>query len=98
MNNPYLAKISVVRITPINKGNIKAFASIRLGQALTIHSIKVIQQAGQRAYVRLPESEQGGKYFPVVSADDQRFQDAVQELVLTAWRDGVVTGANGNGE
>jgi DNA-binding cell septation regulator SpoVG len=98
MSNPYLAKMSVLRIIPANKGNVKAFASVRLGEALTIHSIKVIQQAGQKAYVRLPEQEQGGKYFPVVSANDQRFQDAVQELVLAAWRDGVVTGANGNGE
>lgn len=98
MNNPYLAKISVVRITPANKGNVKAFASVRLGQALTINSIKIIQQAGQKAYVRLPEQEANGKYFPVVSADDRRFQEAVQELVLTAWRDGIVTGANGNGE
>lgn len=86
MNNPYLDRISVVKIIAANKGNIKAFATVKLGETLTIHSVKVVQQPGQRAYVRLPESEQNGRYFPVVSADDQRFQDAVQEKVLAAWQ------------
>ena len=85
MNNPYLSKIQVTKITPASKGNIRAFASVKLGETLTIHSVKVVQQPGQRAYVRLPESEQNGKYFPVVSADDRQFQDAVQEKVLEAW-------------
>lgn len=86
MNNPYLDKIQVTKIISNNKGNVKAFASVQLGSVLTINSIKIVQQPGQRAYVRLPEQEQGGRYFPVVSADDQRFQDAVQEKVLAAWQ------------
>ena len=86
MNNPYLDRISVVKIITANKGNVKAFASVKLGETLTIHSVKVVQQPGQRAYVRLPENEQNGRYFPVVSADDQRFQDAIQEKVLAAWQ------------
>lgn len=90
--NPYTDKIQVVRITPATKGNIKAFASIRLGETLTIHGVKVVQQPGQKAYVRLPESEKDGRYFPVVSANDQRFQDAVQEKVLAAWQINVMTG------
>ncbi len=63
-----------------------AMVTKHLGEVLTIHSVKIVQQPGQRAYVRLPENEQNGRYFPVVSADDQRFQDAVQEKVLTAWQ------------
>ena len=86
--NPYLSKITVSKITPANFGNVKAFASVRLGETLTIHSIKIVQQPGQRAYVRLPESERDGKYFPIVSADDKRFQEAVQEKVLAAWQNG----------
>lgn len=86
MHNPYLDRISVVKISAANKGNVKAFASVKLGETLTIHSVKVVQQPGQRAYVRLPENEQNGRYFPVVSADDQRFQDALQEKVLAAWQ------------
>lgn len=92
MENPYLAKIEVVRFTKLNGGNIKAFASVRLGSTLTIHGVKVVQQPGQRAYVRLPESEKDGRYFPVISADDDRFQEAVQEKVLAAWQINAITG------
>ncbi len=95
MNNPYLDRISVTKITPINKGTIKAFASIKLGSTLSINSIKIIQQAGQRAFVRLPESEKDGKYYPVVSADDKQFQEAVQEKVLAAWEIDAGFGARG---
>ncbi len=95
MSNPYLNRISVLKITPINKGNVKAFASVQLGTTLTINSIKIVQQAGQKAYVRLPESEQNGKYFPVVSADDKQFQEAVQEKVLAAWEIDAGFGARG---
>lgn len=90
MSNPYLERISVIRLVAANKGNVKAFASVKLGDTLTIHSIKIVQQPGQRPYVRLPESEQNGRYFPVVSADDQRFQDALQEKVLAAWQETTV--------
>ena len=92
MDNPYLARITVTRITPASFGNVKAFASVKLGDTLTIHSIKVVQQPGQKAYVRLPESEKDGRYFPVVSADDKRFQDAIQEKVLAAWQINGMTG------
>lgn len=99
MSNPYLAKITVISIKPLNQGNLKAFATIKLGNAMTINGCRVIQQAGQRAYVALPQTKtDDGKYWPVITADDPRFKDAVEELVLAAWRDGVVTGANGNGE
>lgn len=58
-------------------------------------SIKIVQQPGQKAYVRLPESERDGRYFPVISADDKRFQDAVQEKVLASWQDTVMVGNGG---
>lgn len=88
MSNPYLPKITVTKITPVQTtGTVKAYASVKLGDVLTIHSVKVIQQAGQKAYVRLPDQKapDGKSYFAVVSADDARFQDAVQEKVLAAW-------------
>lgn len=88
MANPYLSKITVLNVHPVSKGNIKAFATVQLGETLTIQGIKIVQQAGQKAYVRLPENERDGKYYPVVSAIDKRFQGAVQEKVLGAWQDG----------
>jgi DNA-binding cell septation regulator SpoVG len=92
MPNPYSDRLTVTKITPASFGNVKAFVSIRLGDTLTIHSVKVVQEPGKRAYVRLPESEKDGRYFSVVSADDPRFQDAVQEKVLAAWQVSVMTG------
>lgn len=98
MSNPYLAKLEVTRITPVNSGgNIKAFASVKLGNTLTIHSVKVIQQTGQRAFVRLPDQKSGEKYFPVVEWLDQAFMDAVSEKVLAAWQNGATTGDHGGG-
>lgn len=87
MSNPYLERITVTRVTPVQaSGTIRAFASVKLGETLTIHSVKVIQQDGQKAYVRLPDQKSpDGKYFAVVSSDDPRFQEAVQEKVLAAW-------------
>jgi DNA-binding cell septation regulator SpoVG len=97
MSNPYLAKLEVTRITPVNSGgNIKAFASVKLGNTLTIHSVKVIQQTGQKAFVRLPDQKSGEKWFPVVEWLDQAFMDAVSEKVLAAWQgETAVAGQNG---
>lgn len=94
MSNPYLSRITVTRITPINSANVKAFASVQLGNTLTIHGVKIVQQAGQKAYVRLPDQKppNGERWFPVVESVDQQFMDAVQEKVLAAWQDATVTG------
>lgn len=83
--NPYHDKLKVTRITPGEFGNVKAFVSVQLGQALVIHGVKIIQQTGQRAYVRLPDQKRGEKWFPVIEAVDDRFLEAVQSVVLTAW-------------
>lgn len=86
-NNPYLSKITVVKINPLNQGNLKAFATIKLGNTMTISGCRVIQQPGQRAYVALPQTKDDqGKYWPVITADDPQFKEAVQEKVLDAWQ------------
>lgn len=98
MSNPYLAKISVLKITTINQGNLKAFATIKLGNTMTINSCRIIQQPGQRAYVALPQTQdKDGKYHPVITADDPLFKAAVEDMILAAWRDGVAFGTNGRG-
>lgn len=96
MSNPYLARLEVIRITPVGTGNVKAFASVKLGNTLVIHSVKIIQQPGQKAFVRLPDQKSGEKYFPVVEWVDQAFMDAVSEKVLAAWQgETAVAGQNG---
>lgn len=89
MNNPFLSKISVTKVTPINnQGNLKAFASVKLGDVLTIHDCRVIQQPGQKAFVSLPQrkDEKTGKYYYIVYPENEQFKEAVQEKVLGAWQ------------
>ena len=74
-------------IHPVTTGNVKAFISVRIGDALTIHGCKVVQQPGQRAYVTLPQNERNGKYFPTVESHDPRFLEASAAAVLTAWNE-----------
>ena len=38
-------------------GNLKAFASVNIGGKLTIHSLRIVQQPGQKAWVALPQRE-----------------------------------------
>jgi DNA-binding cell septation regulator SpoVG len=88
MTNPYLSKITVTKVTPINgNGNLKAFASVRLGDVLTIHDCRVIQQEGKQPFVSLPQrkDEKTEKYYSIVYAEDKQFMEAVQQLVLAAW-------------
>lgn len=84
--NPWEGKIAVagVKRNPAG-GNVRAFATIRIGEALEIRGVKVIQQPGQTAYVKLPDQESGGRWFPVVVATDQRLQQAISDRVIAAW-------------
>lgn len=85
MSNPYLDRVTVVSIRPIDKGNLRAFAEIQLGETMIISGCRIIQQPGQRAYVAFPQNESNGKFYPVVSAVDKRFKEAVEQKVLAAW-------------
>lgn len=86
--NPYESKITVVSIRPMERGNLKALADIQLGETMIIHGCRIVQQPGQRAYVALPQNESGGKYYPVVTAVDKRFKEAIEVKVLAAWEAG----------
>lgn len=88
--NPYLDRLTVTKITPMkNDSNLKAFASVKLGNVLTIHDCRVIQQAGQQAFVSLPQrkDEASGKYFYIVYPEDKLFSEALQTKVLAAWQE-----------
>lgn len=71
-------------------GNVKAFATIQVGDALEIRDLKVIQQNGQRAWVSLPDRQRsdGKGYAPIIKALDDRFKQAVDAAVLDAWQNG----------
>lgn len=90
--NPYHGKVTVVKLYPCHQaGPIKAFVTIRIGEALEIRSLKVIQQDGQRAYVKLPDKMRtdGSKgYDPYVICLDERLAEEISRVVLAAWQNG----------
>jgi DNA-binding cell septation regulator SpoVG len=91
MNNPYLDRIQVVGVRSLEgKGNLKAFAEIQLGETMIISGCRIIQQPGQRAYVAFPQNEANGKFYPIVTAVDKRFKEAVEQKVLAVWEAGQV--------
>jgi DNA-binding cell septation regulator SpoVG len=86
--NPWTAKITVTAIHPnTHPGNVRAFVTVAIGP-LTLHGVKIVQQAGQLAYVRLPETESAGRYFPVLACTDERLKQAISDAVLAAWNGG----------
>jgi DNA-binding cell septation regulator SpoVG len=83
--------VKVDSIRRIDKGSLRAFASVTLAGKLTIHSIRIVQQAGQEAWVSLPQSEvkaadgRKSKYFPIVEISDATLKDQVINAVLAEY-------------
>lgn len=79
-------EISVVRIRPVaDQGNLRAFVDLQIGQ-LILRSLRIIQQAGQRAWVSLPQVvDAEGHYRPVVRCDDEALKARIRDIVLRAW-------------
>ena len=98
---PTAHDIEVLSVKPVQgRGNLKAFPDIRIG-ALEIHSLRVVQQPGQRAWVSMPQAEyydrDGQKcYYPMMKIDDRGLKQAIMEAVLEAWQKG--ESGNGNGQ
>lgn len=89
--NPYAGKVSVVGIYPTHQaGNIKAFATIKIGEALEIRGVKIIQQPGQKPWVALPDRPRtdGQGYAAIVKALDERLAEEISHVVLLAWQTG----------
>jgi DNA-binding cell septation regulator SpoVG len=83
-----MAKIKVNSVKQINKGSLKAFASVTIADKLTVNSIRVVQQTGQAAWVSLPQNEvkaaDGGKskYFPIIEIHDEELKREIIKAVL----------------
>ena len=79
--------IEVLEIKPIAKGNLKAFVKIRLGD-IVINGVRIIQQAGQQAWVSCPQQtvERDGEksYFPIIQLS-KPLKLEMQTKVLAAW-------------
>lgn len=80
------SRIEVLDIRPAHIGSVRAFARIKVG-AFTISSVKVIQQDGQRPWVKLPDQQgKDGRWFPVVTCSSPTLESAISEAVLAAWQ------------
>lgn len=90
-------KVEVLDIRPANHGAVKAYARVKVG-ALVISGCKVIQQAGQRAWVKLPDRQaDDGRWFPIVTCSSPTLENAISEAVLDAYRMATVTGRMARG-
>jgi len=81
--------IEILSIKPSNSaGSIRAFVDIRIDR-LIVRNCKVIQQAGQRAWVAPPSQEYmtkaGTKKYTNIIEMDEPFQRELSRIVLAAW-------------
>ena len=77
--------IIVMRVTPVSgQGNLRAFADVRVGE-ITVCDCRVIQQAGQVAYVAGPQKQERGRWWPLVKMSPE-LRERVQSAVLGAWQ------------
>lgn len=81
------SRIEVLDIRPVNQGSIRAYARIKVG-AFAIAGVKIVQQPGQRPWVRLPDRQgTDGRWFPVVTCSSPALESAISEAVLAAWQE-----------
>lgn len=94
--NPY--KVQVLSITPVNAGNVKARASVRVSMALLtganthvneyqdLHGVKVVQQDRQRPWVAMPDAPWEDRHFQLFQPQPNGYQkEAITNAVLAAW-------------
>jgi DNA-binding cell septation regulator SpoVG len=79
--------VEVIDLRLASAGSVRAYARIRVGP-LAISGVKVIQQQGQRAWVKLPDQQsKDGKWFPVVTCSSPTLEAAISSAVLNAYRE-----------
>jgi hypothetical protein len=89
------APIEVIEARHLNdSGNLKGFAKVRLG-AVIVHGCRIVQQAGQRALLALPQTParkkadgSGAGWYPVVEITRRELMDQLRDAVLEAWERG----------
>lgn len=78
-------KIIIEKIKPIDKGNLKAFVDIKLGDSIVINGCRIVQQPGQKAWVSMPQNEVEGKYYPVVKILNKTIKEEIEKAILNEW-------------
>lgn len=79
--------VEVVDFRRTSAGNVRAFASVRIGQ-LTLRNLKVVQQPGQQPWVSLPAVRgKDGRWQPIAAASPE-LKELINSAVLAAWQAG----------
>lgn len=79
--------VAVEEIRKMDRGNLKAFVTVRIGP-LTVRDFRIVQQPGQRAYVSAPQAEyemNGQRRYKPLLEYPQEWKEAIQSAVLQAW-------------
>jgi DNA-binding cell septation regulator SpoVG len=92
---PRPATIEVLDLVALDKGNLKAMASVRIGPSLVVHKCRVIQQPGQRAWVSMPQEQWQGRdgqpyYAALVELNGDLRRRVEQAILQAARRQGVI--------
>jgi DNA-binding cell septation regulator SpoVG len=71
-----------------NAGNIRAFLSLRIG-GITVHEAKIVQQAGQRPWLAMPDRQwtaaDGKVRYTAVVELSPSLKQRVSDAVLAGW-------------
>jgi hypothetical protein len=88
ISSPVDRKIEVLDLHPVRQGSIRAYCRLRLG-TLVIAGVKVVQQAGQRAYARLTDWQDQAtrEWFPIVSCLSPSLESGIECAVLAAYNE-----------
>jgi len=80
-------EITAVRIYPVkDRGNLKATASITIDDAFVVREIKVMDGA-HGLFVSMPSKKKpDGSYFDVAHPINQEAREAIQTVVIDAYR------------
>ena len=81
-------RVAVLKLTPTpGAGNLRALATVQIGP-LVIHGCRVVQQPGQKPWVSMPQrQDDAGRWFPIVTTEDDAIRDAIKATLLAAWAD-----------
>jgi len=94
------AAIEVIAVSAISAGNLKALVSVRIGPALVLHKVRVVQQPAQRPWVSMPTEkweDRDGKvhYVPLVALTGSLKTRVEAAILDEALRQGVITTGHG---
>lgn len=83
--------ITVLNIKEMDgQGSLKAFVSVTINHKLTIHSCRIVQQPGQKAWFSLPQREwtdsTGQKRYSPLIEIPEKVKTAIREAVLDHWK------------